>query len=274
MRVNILGPMIVERESSIVTPTAPKVRQVLALLALKSNSIVRTDQLIEELWGDRPPRSAATTLQTYIYQLRERYLLRDGAAAALRTVSSGYVLALDEDCVDVEMFTRAAERGRAEFDAGQIGKAAETLREALRLWRGPALFDVSVGPVLRVFSVWLQELGRNTLELRIDVDLMLGLHADLVGELAALVADCPTHEGFQAKLILALYRSGRRADALRAFELAREVLDRELGVDPSPQLWELRRGILNADPALDNPVELPARARVGQGVVTGSARLR
>nr|WP_255366202.1 MULTISPECIES: AfsR/SARP family transcriptional regulator [Amycolatopsis] len=266
--------MVVERGSSIVTPTAPKVRQVLALLALKANSIVRTDQLVEELWGERPPRSAATTLQTYIYQLRERYLLRDRAAASLRTVSSGYVLDLDEDCVDVERFARAAERGRAEYDAGEVESAAETLREALRLWRGPALFDVSVGPVLRVFSVWLQELGRNTLELRIDVDLTLGLHADLVGELAALVADGPTHEGFQARLILALYRSGRRADALRAFELAREALDRELGVDPSPRLWELRRGILNTDPKLDTVAELPARARTSHGVVTSSARLR
>ena len=262
MQVNVLGPLKVQWQDRVATPTAPKIRQVLALLAMNANNVVRTDQLIEELWEDRPPRSAATTLQTYIYQLRKRYLLAgDGAgeAPSLETTSNGYVLTLEEDCVDVKRFARIAERGRAQFDAGDIETAAETLREALRLWRGPALYDVSIGPVLQAFSVWLEELGKNVLELRIDADMMLGMHAELVGELAALVAEDPTHEGFQSKLILALYRAGRRADALQAFQLAREALDRELGVDPSPKLQQLQRGILTADPALDLSEDAPRR---------------
>jgi len=255
------------RDGVVTTPSAPKLRRVLALLSIHANNVVRTDQLIEELWEDRPPLSATTTLQTYVYQLRKLHQLGSGArmptygaesvnasgTPALHTTPNGYTLAMPADGLDAQRFAQLAERGRAELDAGDLESAAKTLRGALQLWRGPALTDVGVGPVLQAAVVWLEELRKSVMEQRLDADLALGRHHELIGELTSVVAQQPTHEGFQAKLMLTLYRCGRRSDALQVYQRAREALADELGLEPSPELQRLQRAVLGADPSLDPP---------------------
>lgn len=258
LQVRILGTFEVVRDGVLITPSAPKPRRTLALLAVCGNSVVRADQIIEELWEDRPPLSATTTLHTYVYQLRK--LLhpgRDNSARDSRTVlrrcPGGYLLSLPPDALDSSRFELLADRGRSERDAGSMEAAANTLRQALQHWRGPALHDIGVGPILQAEAVRLQEAQKAVLEQRIDVDLALGRHQELIGELSGVVAGQPTHESFWAKLMLALYRSGRRSDALHSFQRARNALAGELGLEPSDELQCLHRSILSADPKLAGP---------------------
>ncbi len=263
VEINLLGPMEVLRQGAILTPSAPKLRTVLSLLAVQTSIVVRTDKIIEELWEDSPPTSVTTTLQTYIYQLRK--LLRLGtppdmdragdtpAEAALRTSPYGYALFLDPDMLDATRFERLSDQGRRELEAGDMNAASETLSRALRLWRGPALVDVGHGPVLRAEALRLEEINRNTLERRIEADLHLGRHHELLGELTGLAAEQPTHEGLQAKLMLALHRAGRRSEALQIYQRTRSTLAKELGLDPSNELEQLHRAVLAADESLALP---------------------
>ncbi|WP_410663289.1 BTAD domain-containing putative transcriptional regulator [Amycolatopsis sp. lyj-84] len=264
MEVNLLGPLEVFRDGVVITPSAPKLRRMFSLLALQANNLVRTDQIIDELWEDRPTASAATTLQTYIYQLRKLLQLSPaqgvrssrpaGAGdAALHTLTNGYVLALPSNALDSHRFEQLAKRSRAELEMGAVGTASESLAEALRLWRGLALADVSTGPVLEAETRRLEELRKGVLEQRIDVDLQLGKHNELLGELTMLGAQYPTHEGFQAKLMLALYRAGRQAEALHVYHRTREALANELGLDPTDSLQRLQRAVLRADQSLSSP---------------------
>lgn len=271
MQINVLGPLSVFANGVAVTPTAPKPRRVLTLLAICANRVVRNEQIIEELWENSPPSSVTTTLQTYVYQLRKHLRLTSSAnrdavrrserpgATALRTFAGGYMLSLEPDALDALRFEQLANRGRIELQAGQVNQAARTLSEALQLWRGPALVDINPGPILQVEVLRLEEIRKSVLELRIDADLRLGRHHELLGELVGLVAQQPTHEGFQAKLMLALYRAGRRSEALYAYQEARQELIAELGVDPSGELQRLHRAILAGDPALSRPTVLTTR---------------
>ncbi|MFB4262802.1 BTAD domain-containing putative transcriptional regulator [Nonomuraea sp. GTA35] len=263
VEINLLGPMEVLRHGVALTPSAPKLRTVLSLLAVQASIVVRTDKIIEELWEDNPPASVTTTLQTYIYQLRK--LLRLGtppnmagagdtpADAALRTSPYGYALILDPDMLDTMRFERLSDQGRRELEAGDMNAAAETLSHALRLWRGPALVDVGHGPVLRAEGLRLEEMYKNALERRIEADLHLGRHHELLGELTRLAAEQSTHEGFQAKLMLALHRAGRRSEALKIYQRTRSALATELGLDPSSELEQLHRAVLAADESLALP---------------------
>jgi DNA-binding SARP family transcriptional activator len=261
--VRVLGAFEVVRGGVVLTPSAPKLRRVFALLAIHANRVVRIDQLIEELWEDRPPFSANTTLQTYVYQLRK--LLgwsaradgsarqADGQEVTLRTTPGGYLLSLPAGALDAKRFEQLAEEGRAKLDAGDLDGASKTLRQALQLWCGPAFTAVSTGPLLQAEVVRMEELRKIVLGHRIEADLQLGRHAELIGELTTLVTQQPTHEGFQAKLMLSLYRSGRRSEALQAYQRARSVLARELGLEPSAELQRLHQAVLAADPSLDAP---------------------
>lgn len=255
MRIGILGPFDVVQDGAVTTPSAPKLRTVLALLAVNANSTVPTQQLIDELWGSRPPESATTTLQTYIYQLRKQHGLYSSAEAgkvpALVTAANGYQLALPADALDSAQFTQLVERGRGLVQAGEPAAASAVLREALALWRGTALEDAGAGAALQAAGVWLAEMRKSVTELRVDLDLQLGRHYELVGELTSLVAHDPTYEGFQASLMLALYRCGRRSDALQVYHRARQALASELGLSPSRRLQELHGAVLAADPSLD-----------------------
>lgn len=259
MDISVLGPFNVRLAGKDRTPSAPKLRRVLALLAVRANSVVSTEQLIEELWDENPPYSAATTLQTYIYQLRKMYGLGHCPEAAsesppkLLTSHDGYTLAIDPGGLDSNQFVTLAEQGRAQAEAGELESAAALFRDALKVWRGRVLGDVGVGPVLYAVAVWLDELRKSTLEQRIDLDLKLGRHHQLLSELTAIVAAEPTHERFQAQLMLTLYRLGRRSDALRAYRSAREALADELGLEPASELEWIHHGILTGDPALKGP---------------------
>lgn len=250
-----------------ITPTAPKLRQLLALLALNANGVVRTDQIIDELWEDRPPPTALTTLQTYVYQLRRPLRPAEEAdepgrgAVALHTSRGGYLLELPANSLDVDEFRRLVERGRAEASEGMLEVAAVTLRDALRLWRGPVLADIRLGPVLQAEAVTLDELARSVREQRFDIEIELGRHHELIGELRAAVAEEPTNEGYQSKLMLALYRAGRRSEALQVYQDARTVLLAELAVEPCPELRKLHHAILTGDPALDLALPEPTTVR-------------
>ncbi|WP_414170159.1 BTAD domain-containing putative transcriptional regulator [Streptoverticillium reticulum] len=274
MHVSVLGAFEVTRGETILTPSAPKLRRVFALLAMHANRVVRVDQIIEELWEDRPPYSATTTLQTYVYQLR-KLLGRSvrarnvpvglDSSVSLSTTPGGYSLSLPHAAVDAQQFELLVEEGNARLEADDLEGASRILHDALRLWRGPAFSAISMGPLLQAEAVRLEELRKIVLGHRIDIDFDRGRHAELVGELTALVAQEPTHEGFQAKLMLALYRTGRRSEALQVYQRAREALDAELGLEPTAELQRLHGAVLDADPSLDAPV-------IGAGLVRGGKK--
>ena len=256
LTIDMLGPLQIHRDGVPIVLTAPKPRRVLVLLAIAANSVVRNDQIIDELWEQGPPPSVATTLQTYVYQLRKYLRLPAKPSAAhpteaLRTFSGGYMLNLGADAMDSQRFEHLARRGRLQLDAGAAENAARTLREALDMWHGPALADVTPGPVLRVEMLRLEEIRRISIEARIDAELQLGHHHQVLSELIELVAKQPTHEGLQGRLMLALYRVGLRCNALRAYQQARRSLVDELGVEPSAELQRLHQAILSSEPLLD-----------------------
>ncbi len=258
VQVQLLGTFQVIRGDEIVTPSAPKVRRVLALLAMRANSVVHIRQLIEELWEERPPLSSSTTLQTYIYQLRRMQGLVDDPAggtrgASLLTSPGGYQLNLPDGALDVHTFEELARRGRAQMERGFVEGASDVLREALAVWRGPALSDITAGPILHVDTLRLEESRNSVLEQRIDADLMLGRHNQLISELTGHAAHNPTHEGLHAKLMLALYRAGRRSESLSVFHRIRRVLAAELGLEPCSELQRLHQSVLSSDPKLDLP---------------------
>jgi DNA-binding SARP family transcriptional activator len=256
LSIRLLGPLSADLGGTPVTPSAPKQRQVLALLALNAGRVVTVPTLIEELWGDRPPRSYATTLQTYIFQLRNALeAALPGQLAArelLSTGHSGYLL--EGSCqTDVEQFSRLAQAGRMAAEAGDHRGASEQLGRALRIWRGPALVDVRIGRVLELEAASLEETRLGVLERRIGADLALGRHADLLGELTLAAARNPMNENLCAFLMIALYRSGHVGRSLEAFHRLRGVLKEELGVEPCPRMQRLQAAILTGDPALESP---------------------
>ena len=207
-----------------------------------------TDRLVDEVWGAQPPPTAVKTVQVYVSQLRK--VLGEGV---LETRGRGYRLALAADQLDAERFERLLVTGRELLAAGDAQGAADVLREALGLWRGPPLSDFTYEPFAASEIARLDELRLTALEARIEADLALGRHHELVSELEGLTRQYPLREGLRVQLMLALYRSGRQADALDGYKHARAVLDTELGLDPSRELQELEQAILRHDPELDAP---------------------
>jgi DNA-binding SARP family transcriptional activator len=265
--IQILGSLSAHLNCRPVAPTAPKQRQVLVLLALNAGRVVTIPTLVEELWGDEPPRSFTTTLQTYILQLRSRLAAAatDGGYARrlLDTRYSGYQLESRSCQTDVEEFDRLARAGRSAAEIGDQRAASELLGGALALWRGPALVDVPTGRVLEAEAASLEETRLGVLERRIEADLALHRHADLLGELMMLVARNPMNENFCALLMTALYRSGHAGRALEAFRRIRTVLRDELGVEPSSRLQRLQQVILAGDPVCE-PAVLASQAGLGR----------
>jgi DNA-binding SARP family transcriptional activator len=272
MDIHVLGALSVRIGGRAVMPTAAKPRKVLALLALHANEVVPICELQTELWGDRVPRSASTTLQTYVLHLRTLIgeALRHAPAGVDRTPKhvlvthpGGYLLDNQGGAVDMTAFERLAEEGHRARENGDAQLASTRYSEALAQWTGDALFDVSIGPVLEVELDRLDEARLNVLDRRIDADLRLGRHHELLGELTALVARHRTHEGLCAQMMLALCRSGRRGEAIDAYRRLRTNLVQDLGLEPSPAVRELQRMILSADPRLtggqpDEPARWPA----------------
>jgi DNA-binding SARP family transcriptional activator len=244
----ILGPMTIVSQDCDMAPIAPKLRQVLALLALNASQVVHIDLLIEELWGASPPRSAVTTAQTYIHQLRKIALLTrtDTPGSLIVTKAPGYILRIDPKQVDMFVFQRRVWQARKSLDGGAVAEAAKLFRQALEMWRGPALADVTPGRILEAQIVTLEEQRLRALELRIQAELRLGLHRELIGELRALVTAHPLNEWFHGQLIAALSRAGRRNDALLAYQQLRTTLNGELGLEPSPELQRLQYEVLSS----------------------------
>jgi predicted ATPase/DNA-binding SARP family transcriptional activator len=240
LEYRILGPVEVVQEGPPLSVKGKKPRALLALLMLRRNEPVPTEVLIEELWGDKAPATAANTLQVYVSQLRK--VLPSGL---LETTSSGYRLAVDASAVDVFEFESLAQAGRSALTIGDATGAAELLRRALALWHATPV-DVPQPDAVR-----LDELRLAALEDRIDADLALARHAQLVGELEGLVAEQPLRERLRGQLMLALYRAGRQADALAVYQRARRTLVEELGIEPGESLRKLERAILEQDPSLN-----------------------
>ncbi|MFG3104739.1 BTAD domain-containing putative transcriptional regulator [Streptomyces sp. NPDC048182] len=274
MDIEVLGALAVQENGASITPTAPKPRQVLALLALHADRVVPVATLTDELWGQTPPRSARTTLQTYVLQLRELIaaaLARDaGAAGAPRTAKDvlvtmpcGYLLAAGGGGSDVRAFERLSGTGYRAMDAGDFPGAARQLREALALWTGTALADVQAGPQLQMEVKRLEESRLCALDQRIEADLRLGRHRELLAELTVLVNRYRTHETLHAQFMLALYRSGRRGEALETYQRLRTLLVKDLGLEPSAALQRLQWFILTAHPeSAAAPAPGPGRERL------------
>ncbi|MFJ9250531.1 BTAD domain-containing putative transcriptional regulator [Streptomyces sp. NPDC101776] len=257
MEIQVLGPLCAAVNGDSIVPTAGKPRQVLALLALYPGRVVPVSTLMEEIWGTELPQSAVTTLQTYIMQLRRSLGAAMGPGApggaknVLATRHGGYVLQVPPQSVDVHTYEHLITEGQEAFEQGEDDRAARCFRQALALWQGAALVDVRLGPVLEIEVLRLEESRLVTVERRIDADLRLGRHAELIAELTDLVARHPQHEGLHAQAMLALYRSGRQASALDVYRRLRRRLIDELGVEPTPQLQRLHQAMLAVDPELD-----------------------
>ncbi|MFB7239144.1 BTAD domain-containing putative transcriptional regulator [Streptomyces sp. NPDC056269] len=282
MRIRILGPLHAETDGVPVVPSAAKTRQVLALLSLHPGRPVPVAVLKEELWGPLPPSSAHSTLQTYILRLRRALAAAlggpygsegpAGAAGAtgiavgkagatgparardlLATGHDGYLLRIAEENVDAFAFQRAAQAGHTAFADGDSARAARLLREALALWTGPALVDVRAGAALRIHAARLEESRLLATERRLDAELRLGLHGELLAELVELTRLHPANERLHAQAMVAFYRAGRQSEALQLYRGLRRRLVEELGLEPAPQLQRLHQAMLSVDPRLDTP---------------------
>lgn len=248
MEFRILGPLEVVDGERPVPLGGAKQRALLAALLLRAGEVVSTDRLIDDLWVDGGPPTARQTVQVYVSQLRKA--LGDGM---LQTQGRGYVLDVVPGCLDSERFEELLGRGREALAEARPVEAAELLRAALALWRGPPLSDLAYEPFVQAEIARLDERRIVCLEERIDADLALGRHGDLVGELEGLISAHPLRERFRAQLMLALYRSGRQAEALDVYQVARRTFAEEVGLEPSPLLKDLERKILRQDPELAPP---------------------
>jgi predicted ATPase/DNA-binding SARP family transcriptional activator len=255
LEVRLLGPLEVLEEERTLALAGEKPRALLIALALRAGEVVSVDQLCEALWEGSPPQTAAATLQMHVAKLRKT-LGRD----AIVTDPAGYRLALASEAIDARRFERRLVAGRAALRAGDAERAARLLSQALALWRGEVLADVAYAAFAQAERRRLEELLLEAREERIEADLACGRAAELVPELEALASEHPLRERLRGQLLIALYRSGRQAEALNAYQEARRLFLEELGIDPSPELQELHRRILNQDREL--VAETPAGERL------------
>jgi DNA-binding SARP family transcriptional activator len=250
MEFRILGPVEVREGEEEVQVRAPKQRGLLAFLLLNANRVVSLDRLVDDLWEDPPP-TAAQAVQVYISKLRKLMATAGPGGPRLLTRSPGYVLEIEVGTLDLHEFERLVERGRSSLDEGNASAAAAHLESALALWRGPALDGLVDEPFARSARDRLEELGLAAREWWCEAELELGHHESMIAELTKLVREHPLRERIRAQLMLALYRSGRQAEALRVYQETRSLLVEELGLEPSKSLQQLERAILAHDPTLD-----------------------
>jgi predicted ATPase/DNA-binding SARP family transcriptional activator len=282
VQYEILGPLTARVHDQPVALGGARTRAVLAVLLLDRNAVISVDRLVDLVWGEDPPPTVETALQGHISRLR-----RVLGAEAIETQPPGYVLRVEPGAVDVERFESLVRRA----SVAPPRDAGELLREALGLWQGPALADLEFQPFAEVEIARLDELRLSALEARVDADLASGRHDALAGELEALVSEHPYRERLHGQRILALYRSGRQAEALAAYQTARTALDEGLGIDPGPELQAIEVRILQQDPTLAAPaldaaapptnIPLPSTPLIGRqteladlwALIHGSTRL-
>ncbi|MET1001427.1 MAG: BTAD domain-containing putative transcriptional regulator, partial [Acidimicrobiia bacterium] len=251
----VLGPLaVVGSEGTPVALPGGRPGTVLAVLLVHANEAVSVDQLAEALWGDEPPPSAANALQAHVSKLRR------AIGDRVSFTGAGYRLDLSDAVVDAHTFEALVAQGRALAAADDPAGATRVLGDALARWRGPAFADFADAEFARAERVRLDELRAGAIEDRIDYELELGQGAELVGELEALVVEHPLRERLRGQLMRALYRAGRQADALRAYQDARDTLVEELGIDPGPELRDLEAAILAQDASLTPRVPTSAVA--------------
>jgi DNA-binding SARP family transcriptional activator len=259
MEFRILGPLEVLEANRPLPVGGASQASLLVLLLLRANEVVPADRLIDELWPGAAPGSGAAALQARVSRLRKAL----GAnAPALETSGPGYVMRLAPEQVDLHRFERLVD----EASSADTATAADKLRAALALWRGPALADFAYTSFAQAAIRRLEEMRLLALERRIDADLELGRHAALVPELESLVADHPLREGLRAQLMLALYRAGRQAEALEAYRGGRNALVDGLGIEPGSALQELELAILRHDESLELAPSQPMRAILAAGL--------
>ena len=261
--------MEVSNGAGILLLGGPKQRALLADLVLNAGTIVSTTRLIDDLWGDDPPPAAGHTVKAYISRIRR--IIGDGSAReVLLTKAPGYLLDIGCDRVDAFRFEQLVAEAASATGRGDDNKAAALLRDALGLWHGNALADISETPFARDAAQRLMERRLLALERRIDADLRLGRAQDVTAELEILTAAHPYHERFHGQLMLALYRSGRQTEALAAFRRARGLLANELGIEPGPELRNLEQAILRHDPELGGDWTARPRASTQRGPPPGT----
>jgi DNA-binding SARP family transcriptional activator len=264
LEFRILGPLEVRNSDAEVALGGLKQRALLAILLLRAGRVVSTDTLVDQLWGERPPRTATTSLQNFVSGLRKAL-----GPDVLVTRPPGYVLEINGSGLDLRRFEEAVRAARG----ADPEERAHLLRGALDLWHGPPLAEFAYEPFAQNEIGRLEQLRLSALEDRIDAELELGRHGALVGELEALVAEHPTSERLCGQLMLALYRSGRQAEALEAYRAARHALTEELGIEPTPALQQLHNAILRQDPSVDAPGSRPDRASAGDSAVEAARAL-
>src|SRR5436190_13461018 len=270
MQFRILGPLEVEGGGEPLALGGAKQRAVLAVLLLHANRVVSRDSLIDAVWGERAPETANSALQGYVSALRKTL-----GAGLILTRAPGYVLQTAPTSVDLGRFESLAAEGSDALSVGNAKRASKRLREALDLWRGEPLADLDSAGFVQLERVRLEELRLSAVEERVDADLALGRHAELVAELHALVREHPLRERLRAQLMLALYRSGRQAEALDVYQQGRRLLAEELGLEPGEGLKRLEHAILEHDPALGAPARAehrsaPARKRPSRRALSGA----
>src|SRR5438105_4405085 len=259
MEFRILGPLEVVDDGRPVPLDRRRLRALLAFLLLHANEPLSSDRLIDEVWGPDPPKTAGASLQNYVSRLRKAI-----GAEAIVSQASGYVLRVDPERFDLARF----ERLTAEARGLETRERAQNLRAALALWRGPALDDLAFEPFARDEVGRLEEARLAALEDCIDAELEIGRDGELVGELEELVEQHPLREHFRAQLMRALYRAGRQAAALTAFQAARDVLTEELGLEPGEELRGLQQAVLRQDASLGPAGEAAAERMPDRRTVT------
>ncbi|MEU7526070.1 AfsR/SARP family transcriptional regulator [Saccharothrix sp. NPDC042600] len=260
MRIEIvvLGPLMVDLGGVSIVPNASKPSQLLALLALNAGRVVPAHTLIKEIWAARPPRTAVSTLRTYILKLRRNLdmaLADHGDKTSkdiLITRRTGYLLDVEPTAVDAVRYEELSAAGRQAVNEGDHERASRTLSEALRLWRGRALADVPLGPQLAIEAMRLDENRLGDLYLRIEADLALGRHHQLLGELATVCARYPMQENFHVQHMIALCRSGRQSQALAVYRRLRDQMVEHSGVEPSPWVRQLHHAILTGQASVED----------------------
>ena len=261
MDFNILGPFAVrDREGAVIPVPGGRERSLLALLLIHRGEVVSSDRIVDALWGERAPGTAAKAVQGYVSHLR-RVLEPGEQGAVLVTRPPGYVLRTGDETVDAARFERLAGDGRRALEDGSAAEAARILDEALAIWRGPALAEFAFEDFARDEIRRLDDMRLSATEDRFESLLRLGRHGEISGQLDALVAAHPLRERLRGQSMLALYRSGRQSEALQTYRDGRRLLAGELGLEPGPELQRLERAILAQDPALEVPAPATPSAR-------------
>ena len=260
--VRLLGPLDVRVEGRAVQFDGAKQRTLFTALALRAPDPITVDELVEAIWAGEPPGGAVHALQKQVSRLRQRL----GESAPVHRGAVGYALGIEHDAIDAHRFEDLLRRARAAIDREEADRASEDLEAALALWRGPALADHRFAEFAQPEIGRLEELRMEAIEERIGAQLARGADADVVGELRALVAEHPLRERLRAHLMLALYRSGRQAEALEVMREGRRLLVDDLGIEPGPELRRLESAILAHDPELDAERAAPAPAPAPRGL--------